>query len=148
MAKRSVTNRNSMAARLVARDIINEVVNGRIPNKEQIQLKRGYAPTSARHGKAVQTASYKDEINTFLAKLTKHQNDVLTAMMNKNLKKEKYKTLSDSLAKITHDTQLLSGGETERNTGGLDSVRTQINILIQEARGTNPNTTKDVSATS
>ena len=101
-------------AKLVAQEVIKAVSKGKLINKQKISQKVGYSYKSARAQKAVRTDTYKLEIKPFLEKLTDHRERVIKAMDKKNLNKEQYKILSDALAKITHDIQLLSGGKTDR----------------------------------
>jgi len=100
---------------MVAQDVIKEVGAGRIPNKGKIQINHGYSEESARTGKAMSTKTYKKTIEPFVQRLIRHREKIIAAMENKNLDKEQYKVLYESLAKSNHDIQLLSGGKTENS---------------------------------
>ncbi len=104
---------SSENAKKVALDVIDAVIKGKRACKEEITQKNGYTKQSARAQKAVRTKTYKETIRPFLERLTEHRDKVIMAMEKKNLNKEQYKILTDSLNKINHDIQLLGGKETE-----------------------------------
>jgi len=103
----------SEAAKQVAQEVILTVGNGSIPNKEKIQLKHGYSKVSARKGKAIQTKTYKKELQPYVIRLEAFREKILTELEGKDLTKVRFKELNDALNKNTHDIQLLSGGSTE-----------------------------------
>ena len=101
-----------LMARLVARDIIREVSKGRNPKHGEIAIKRGYAPSSAHHGKAAHHPAYKKEMQTFLHKLELHRDRIIERMAA-TVDKATYNDLSTSLDRVTKVIQLTSGGATE-----------------------------------
>ncbi len=125
--------KDSKAAVAVAQEVISTVGKGGIPRMKEIQEKHGYSPASARSSKAVETDSYKRTMQPFVQRLEKERERIIGAMESKNLDEEDYKVLSDSLAKLTHDVQLLSGGKTENI--GIDEDRKKILAVLAEIRG-------------
>lgn len=104
----------SIAPTLVAQDVLESVRKGKRPNLGKIILKRGYAlTTSTVPSQVTNTKAYKKVVLPYAERLQKHQEKILKAMEAKDLSVEEYKTLSDSLTKITHDVQILTGGSTE-----------------------------------
>jgi 23S rRNA pseudoU1915 N3-methylase RlmH len=106
----------SINAQNVAKEVIKRVEKGEKVVLGEIMENCGYAEASQKNPKSVtETDSYKETIEPFLTRLEKHRNRILVALEGKDLPKEKFKDLSDSLSKTTHDIQLLSGGDTERS---------------------------------
>ena len=103
----------SVMAEAVARERIKQVERGGESSITKIAPKKGYSIRTAQSGKIQKTESYKKVISPYTQRLQKHQAKVLKAMESKDLDEEEYKVLADSLAKITHDVQLLTGGSTE-----------------------------------
>src|SRR3990167_8274628 len=105
---------SSEAAEAVAIDVLKKVRIGQIPNKGKIIKKHGYSETVSKSPtKVTKTKSYLKITLPYAQRLQKHQEKILKAMEGKNLSYEEYKTLTDSLSKVTHDVQLLTGGATE-----------------------------------
>lgn len=76
--------------------------------------KAGYSPRTARTPKKLtDSIAFKKKFQPYAERLKKHQEKILQAMEAKDLSKEQYKVLSESLAKTTHDVQLLTGKSTE-----------------------------------
>lgn len=104
----------SIAATQVGIEVLETVRKGKRPNLGKIIKANGYAlTTSTVPSQVTNTKSYQKVVKPYTERLIKHQEKVLRAMEAKDLNEEQYKTLTDSLAKITHDVQLLTGGSTE-----------------------------------
>ncbi len=104
----------SIAAKAVAYEVLETIRKGKRPNLGKIIKKKGYAvTTSTVPSQVTNTESYQSVVLPYAQRLQKHQEKILKAMEAKNLKKEQYKVLTDALAKVTHDVQLLTGGSTE-----------------------------------
>lgn len=130
-------NRSSHNARAVAREVIRKVQNGEKVVIKEIVAAQGYSKTTVHNANVVtNTQSYKDEIESYAARLERHRLKILKAMEDKDLSQEQYRTLADAQTKVTHDVQLLTGGKTE-NLGVQEDRLTLINILA-EIRGGAP----------
>lgn len=135
--KQKLTNKTQAARRkyespnlrAVARDVVDTVQRGERVVMSKIIRRHGYAPSIATNPKEVtERPAYQEEIASYTALLEKHRQDVLTAMMNKDLDGEQYRTLSDAQAKLTHDVQLLSGGKTENV--GLEEDKKTLKAIV------------------
>ena len=104
----------SISAKEVAQEVLETVRKGKRPNLGKIILKKGYSlTTSTVPSQVTKTKSYQKVILPYAQRLQRHQEKILKAMENKDLSNEDYKVLADSLSKVTHDVQLLTGGSTE-----------------------------------
>src|SRR3990167_7459794 len=103
----------SLMAQAVALEKIRQVEKGGDSAITTIAPKKGYSIRTAQSGKIQKSRSYQNIIKPYAQRLKRHQEKVLKAMEKKDLSEEEYKTLSDSLAKLTHDVQLLTGGATD-----------------------------------
>src|SRR3990167_4908512 len=115
---------SSEAAEAVAIDVLKKVRIGQIPNKGKIIKKHGYSKTVSKSPtKVTKTKSYLKIILPYAQRLQKHQEKILKAMEAKDLSDEDYKVLSDSLTKVTHDVQLLTGGSTDNVAVGVKLLK-------------------------
>lgn len=103
---------SSLIAEKVANEVIDEVVKGRLPNKEAIQIKHGYSKISARKHKAMTTQTYK-KITKSLTDRLEEERDAILERLPHVREEAKYRDLTDGLDKITKTHQLLTGGATE-----------------------------------
>ena len=103
----------SLMAEAVARERIKQVEMGGDSAITTIAPKKGYSIKSAISGKIQKTKSYQNVVLPYTERLVKHQEKILKAMEQKDLTEEDYKVLADSLTKVTHDVQILTGGSTE-----------------------------------
>ncbi len=127
----------SANARAVAREVIDTVARGEKVIMKKILKRNGYSDTTAIvPANVMKTAAYQDEMFTYAQKLEKHRQDVLKAMMGKDLNDEQYRTLADAQTKLTHDVQLLTGGNTE-NLQMADDRNTLL-AIIADIRGASP----------
>jgi len=69
-----------------------------------------------------QSKVIQKSMKSFLDKLKEERNRILQAMSEKNLNKEQYKVLSDSLTKANHDIQMFEGKPTENIGFSLKEV--------------------------
>jgi hypothetical protein len=132
----------SLAAKRVAMEVLETIGKGKIPNVSKIAVRNGYSQKTAYSGIVQKTETYKAEIESFLERLQKQRDKVLRAMDDKDLDRESYKVLSDSLQKLTHDSQLLSGGKTVNNENNEDK-QVIVNILM-DMRSTETVTAKAI----
>ncbi len=103
-----------MNGELVAKDVLECVKKRDKVNMYQIAIKRGYKPYTARNPvRITSTEGYRSVMEPYLKQLEVHRNKVLKAMESKDLDSEDYKVLSESLDRLTKQTQLLSGKATE-----------------------------------
>lgn len=103
----------SIAAKEVAREVLETVRKGKKPNLGKIIKSKGYAlTTSTVPTQVTNTISYQEEISPVVKRLERERERIVSALEGKNLTKERYQTLIDGLDKITKNVQLLSGKAT------------------------------------
>jgi hypothetical protein len=91
--------------------------------------KAGFAPGSIRNPQVMtKTEVWKQEAQPYLDRLTAMREKILAEMENKDLRGERFKTLSESLQRTNHDVQLLSGGRTENV--GIGGIAAEFALLI------------------
>lgn len=104
----------SIAAQQVGLKVLDSIRRGKRPNLGKILKENGYAETTSTvPSQVTKTKSYQKIVLPYAQRLQKHQEKILKAMEEKDLSVEDYKVLADSLTKVTHDVQLLTGGSTE-----------------------------------
>ncbi len=122
-------NQESNSAKAVAHDVIETTQRGEKVVMAKILRRHGYSETTASSPYVVtNTKTYKREMFNYTEKLEKHRQDVLEAMMKKDLSEEQYRTLADSQTKLTHDVQLLTGGKTENV--GFEKDRETLKAIV------------------
>lgn len=121
--------RTSSNARAVAKEVIRKLEAGEKIRLGEILLKQGYAKTTSTVPAIVtSTPAYREEMDTYVARLEKHRASVLAAMEKKDLTEEQYRTLADAQTKLTHDVQLLTGGKTENV--GMEEDRKTLKAIV------------------
>lgn len=119
----------SIAAKEVAKEVIQNVRKGVRPVLGKIIPKHGYAPSIATHPKKVTgTKSYQEEIAPVVDGLVKERDRAIQAMSTKDLDEVAYDKLSKVIDELTKNIQLLTGGRTE--TFGIEGLREEISNLI------------------
>ncbi len=125
----------SIPAQEVAKEVLNTVRNGEIPNLQKIQRKHGYSRNSAKSMKATETNTYKEIIEkgqeVVVAQLEEERTEILKRM-KKTRNKAKYRDLTYAMDIVTKNHQLLTGGKTE-NTG-IGELAETINGWINKAK--------------
>ena len=108
--------------RAVAREVLENLRQGKKPDIGKIALKHGYAETTANSGMIQTTKAYKEylaEENAATAELMSIERSRAIAEMPAKIKKARYRDLIDATDKLTKNHQLLTGGATENiNTRG------------------------------
>jgi hypothetical protein len=123
---RVVTNYN---ARAVARKVIEKMKRGEVVKISPLMREVGYSKNTAINpSKVTNSPAYKEEIESYVARLEKHRLKILEAMEKKDLTEEQYRTLVEAQAKTTHDVQLLSGGKTENV--GVEKDRETLKAIV------------------
>lgn len=84
------------------------IIKGKILNKAGYKKSIQKKPAIVYESKGV-----RKELKPILERLEKHRDKIMQAMDKKDLNKEQYKILGEELGRITHDIQLLNGGNTE-----------------------------------
>lgn len=104
----------SLAAKEVAKEVLETIGKGKKPNLGKIARKKGYADNTADNPKLItETQSYQEVISPVVQALI-DERDAVIKRLKKTRNKAKYRDLIDGLDKITKNIQLLTGGETER----------------------------------
>jgi len=107
----------SIAAKEVGKEVLETVRKGKRPILGKIIRKKGYAlTTSTVPTQVTRTKSYKKVVEPVLERYLREEQRILKAAEKKNLNKEQYRILIDSLDKIRKQIQLLSGGRTGNET--------------------------------
>jgi hypothetical protein len=98
----------------VANDVLENVRKGKLVNKKEIILKRGYAPSIATAPtKVTLTKSYQSVISPVVDQMVKARDRALNEINSRELDKVQYADLITAINKLSHDIQILSGGATE-----------------------------------
>lgn len=104
---------SSLSAKLVAKEVLENIRKGIKPNLGKIIKSKGYSETTSTVPTLVtETKSYKEVINPVVEAMEAERNRIIVALSNKKLSKEKYRDLIDGLDKLTKNVQLLNGGRT------------------------------------
>lgn len=74
----------------------------------------------------------QEALNPIVQRWEKERERITLAMEGKDLSKEQYRTLSDSLDTITKNIQLLTGGKTENN--GVSELAETLNQWINSKK--------------
>jgi hypothetical protein len=99
----------------VAKEVISRIEKGEKVVMGEILENIGYSENTRDNPKLVtETKSYKKIMDTFVNRLEKEISRIQTAMEAKDLDKEQYRVLTDSLDKLYKNKQLATGGDTER----------------------------------
>lgn len=102
----------SIAAKAVAREVLETIGKGKRPNITKIAIKNGYAPSTAGSGLVTKTESYQSEIMPLVTRL-ELERDAIMERLQKTRGKAKYRDLIDGLDKVTKNIQILTGGATD-----------------------------------
>ena len=101
-------------AEQTAYDVIKNLRKPTI-TKGKILKANGYADSVTKHPDIVtKTKSYQKVARPFLKRLEGLRDKIISEMEAKDITQERFTELGRTLKDITHDIQLLSGGETER----------------------------------
>jgi predicted metalloprotease len=124
--------KRSENAAAVAKEVVEKVSKGEKVVMGKIMKKHGYSKhTSKQPDKVRETTSYKEIVDPVAAKMMDARVNILDELVRKGrirtYKKEKLIFLSTTLKNLTHDIQLLTGGQTE-NTG-IDKYIAELNSL-------------------
>lgn len=104
---------SSENAKAVAREVSENIRKGKRVILGKIIAKRYSKSTSKAPQRVTETKSYKEAMLPIVEQLEKERQRIISALTNKNLKKEKYRDLIDGLDKTTKNIQLLGGKSTE-----------------------------------
>jgi len=133
----------SIPGKLVAQDVIKTVVNGEIPNKKEIQIKRGYSVKSALANKALETRGYKETIESFVDKMFRERTRLIDSMRGKDLSKVDYAKQLMAIDIFTKNINLLTGEATDRVE--VNQIIDKFNTLLIEVRN-NANSTRNTDS--
>lgn len=107
---------SSIAAKEVAKEVLETIGKGEKPNLGKIALKKGYTKASAKNPQQItDTKSYKEIVDPVIKKMMMERERLLDAMSKKMLSKEKYRDMTDGFDKLTKNIQLLNGGKTSND---------------------------------
>lgn len=105
----------SIAAKNVAKQVLETVRKGKRPNLGDIIEKNGYAKTTSTvPSQVTNTKSYQEVIYPVVVQLEKERQRIINTITKKNIDEERYRDLVEAIDKLTKNIQLLSGKETER----------------------------------
>jgi len=83
-------------------------------SRKEAMIASGYSPTYSHCGDILKTKGYIYAMSDFIKQLKDEQQRLIKAIAGKELDEVEYKDAVSALDKITKNTQLLSGGATER----------------------------------
>lgn len=118
---RKPPKRESANARAVAKEVISEIRKGKKVVMGKIIRKHGYSESiSLTPNKIIKTQAYQEEISPVVEGMKKAQANLI-AELNRpgriaTFKRAKLNDVATTLKVLTHDIQLLSGGDTERDS--------------------------------
>lgn len=101
----------SMAAKAVAKEVLETLGKGKKPSVTKIAVKNGYTAATAKSGVIQKTKSYRSVIDPFLLKLIRLREKTVV-QAGKRLSKANYKDSVYGMDKLTQNIQLLSGKST------------------------------------
>lgn len=101
----------SIAAREVAKEVLETIGKGKKPSVSKIAPKHGYKQSTADSGQVQATKSYKNEIKPLVERL-ESERDKIIERLKVTRSKAKYRDLIDGMDKVTKNIQLLNGGKT------------------------------------
>lgn len=108
---------SSIAAKEVGKEVLETIRKGKRPILGKIIRKKGYALTTSTVPSLVtETKSYKEITKPVLERYLKEEQRLLEAAEKKNLNKEQYRVIIDSLDKVRKQIQLLAGRRTGNET--------------------------------
>lgn len=123
----------SIDAKNVAKEVLETIGTDKKVSLRKIIKKNGYSQHTADNPLLVtETKSYKEVIDPIVERWRKERERITLAMEGKDLSKEQYKTLADSLDTITKNIQLLTGGKTENN--GIGELAESLNAWINSKK--------------
>lgn len=115
----------STNAQAVAHKVVDKVRKGEKVNLGELISASGYSKNIAKQPTRItKQKAYQEIVTPVLQQLESERQRIITAMGKKNLGKEKYQTLVQSMDIITRNTQLLGGKAT-------DNVAIQVSISEQ-----------------
>lgn len=113
----------SINAQKVALRVKEKVSKGEKVNLGQLVIEQGYSKHIKRQpSKVTKTKSYQAIIVPFINRLEQHRDKLINELNARDLTKEEYRTLSESLDRMTKSINLLSGKATE-------NIATTVNIV-------------------
>ena len=105
----------SLAAKAVAKEVLETIGKGKRPNISKIGVKKGYTPKTSAAGRIQKTKTYQKEIKPLLIRL-EAERDAVIERLKVTRNKAKYRDLMDGLDKTTKVIQLLNGGKTSNDS--------------------------------
>jgi len=103
----------SIMAEKTAQKVIETISKGQNPIVSKIAQEMGYSKNSAMTNVPQNTLTYQRTIGIYIKRLEKHRDKVLKAMEAKDLNKEDYRILSESLDRLSKQSLLLQGKSTD-----------------------------------
>ncbi len=122
---------------ILAREVIKRVRQGKKINMQELQIKAGYSPSSAKSMKGVNTKHFQDTVTPVIEKMKLIHVKALDNILERDYKKERMDSVVNVARQMVHDTQLLQGKSTENVAtnvvvyGSDDFLATQINNNVK-----------------
>jgi len=130
--------KESENAKAVARDVSENIRQGKKVILGKIAKKRGYADSTTKKPKLItSTKSYQKEIKPFVNQLEKESQRLLNAIKKKKLNKLQYEAAVRSLDILTKNVQLLSGKPTE-NVKNILTKEQVDEIILRRSKKDSP----------
>jgi len=142
-----MANANVLNPKVVARKVSERIRQGKKIVMGEIIRDSGYAvSTSLRPSQITESKAYQSEIAPFVTRMERLRDKILAEMDKKDLNKEQFTNLSNSLRNLTHDIQLTRGKATENVA--INDYRNLTNEELDKLLETEPNSGESVKGES
>lgn len=105
--------RQSQNGRRVAENVREQILTGKLINLAEAQRKAGYKEASVRSMKGTRNRAYQEAKASIVDQIAAIRADMLLALAEKDMTKEKATTIIEGIDKLTKNHQLLTGEATE-----------------------------------
>lgn len=113
----------SIPAEQVAKEVLETIGKGKIPNMGKIAIKKGYSKAVAKNPQQIRRSkSYQRVMDPLITKL-EEEREAIIKRLKSTRNKAKYRDLIDGLDKITKNIQLIGGKPTDISSIVVDEER-------------------------
>ena len=105
----------SIAAKVVAKKVSENIRKGKKPNLGKIIKEAGYSESTSKSPQLVtDTKSYQEEVEPIVTAMIRQRDRMVAEIAGRQLTKEKLRDLTDAIDKLTKNAQLLGGKDTSK----------------------------------
>lgn len=105
--------RASLRAYSVANEVVNAVRQNKKINMQEVQIRHGYTPQSAKSMAATRTQTYRDTVAPVIEQMKRIHQKALQNIEERDFTDERLDSVVNVARQVVHDTQLLQGRSTE-----------------------------------